>query len=91
MQLIDVTNSYARTIQQQLLKTSAHFIKIYILGNSRVVYRKKYKITEIIISNKLRPVMEKEINFVKKELLGDDAKNASVTNEGKLVEINIDD
>lgn len=89
MQLIDVTNSYAQTIQEQLLKTSAHFIKIYTLGNSQIVYRKKYKITEIIISNKLRPVMEKEINFVKEKLLGDDAKNASVTNEGKLVEISI--
>lgn len=89
MQLIDVTNSYAETIRQQLLKTTAHFIKIYTLGNSRVVYRKKRNVAEIIISNKIRPITEKEINYVKNNLLGDDAKQATVTNQGKLVEISI--
>lgn len=89
MQLIDVTNSYAETIRQQLLKTTTHFIKIYTLGNSRVVYRKKRNVAEIIISNKIRPITEKEINYVKNNLLGDDAKQSTVTNQGKLVEISI--
>lgn len=89
MQLIDVTNSYATTIRQQLLKTTAHFIKIYTLGNSRVVYRKKRDVVEIVISNKVRPVTEKEIDFVKSNLLGDEADQAVTTKQGKLVEISI--
>lgn len=89
MQLIDVTSSYAAIIRQQLLKTTAHFIKIYTLGNSRVVYRKKRNVAEIVISNKVRPVTEKEIDFVKSNLLGDEADQAVTTKQGKLVEINI--
>lgn len=89
MQLIDVTSSYAESIRQQLLKTTAHFIKVYTLGNSRVVYRKKRDVDEIIISNKIRPVTEKEINFVKINLLGDEANQAVITKQGKLVEISI--
>lgn len=89
MQLIDVTNSYAVTIRQQLLKTTAHFIKIYTLGNSQVVYRKKRNVAEIVISNKVRPVTEKEIDFVKNNLLGDEADQAVTTKQGKLVEISI--
>lgn len=89
MQLIDVTNSYAATIQQHLLKTTAHFIKVYTLGNSRVVYRKKRDVDEIIISNKIRPVTEKEINYVKDNLLGSEADKAVITKQGKLVEISL--
>lgn len=91
MQLIDVTNSYAQTIRQQLLKTSAHFIKIFTLGNSKVVYRKKRDIAEIVISNKIRPITDKEINYVIEELLGDEASKATVTNEGKIVEVNVNE
>lgn len=89
MQLIDVTSSYAETVRQQLIKTSAHFIKIYTLGNSRIVFRKKQNITEIIISNRIRPVTDKEINYVEKELLKDQASKAFITKQGKLVEINL--
>ena len=89
MQLIDVTNSYAATIRQQLLKTTAHFSKIYTLGNSRVVYRKKRDVAEIVISNKVRPITEQEIEFVKNNLLGDEANQAVTTKQGKLVEISI--
>ena len=89
MQLIDVTNSYARTIRQQLLKTSAHFIKVFTLGNTKVVYRKKRDVAEIVISNKIRPVTDKEISYVEDELLGQDSSKATVTNEGKIVEISL--
>lgn len=89
MQLIDVTSSYAESIRQQLLKTTAHFIKIYTLGNSRVVYRKKRDVDEIVISNKIRPITEKEINYVKDSLLGSKADQAVITKQGKLVEISL--
>lgn len=89
MQLIDVTNSYAQSIRQQLLKTTVHFIKVFTLGNSKVVYRKKRNLDEIVISNKVRPITDKEVNYVKEKLLGDNASNATVTNEGKIVEISV--
>ena len=89
MQLIDVTNSYAQTIRQQLLKTPAHFIKVFTLGNSKVVYRKKRDAAEIVISNKIRPVTDKEISYVEDELLGQDSSKATVTNESKIVEISL--
>lgn len=91
MQLIDVTNSYAQSIRQQLLKTTVHFIKVFTLGNSKVVYRKKHNLDEIVISNKIRPITDKEINYVKEKLLGDNASKAIVTNEGKIVEISVND
>ncbi|HIX01585.1 MAG TPA: DUF1827 family protein [Candidatus Ligilactobacillus excrementigallinarum] len=90
MQLIDVTNSYARVISQELLQSSAHFIKVYTLGNSKVVYKKKRDTAEIVISNKVRPITDKEVNFVTDKLLGDKASEANITNEKKLVEISIE-
>ena len=53
MHLVDVTASHAKDIQRELAATPAHFIKVYTLGNSRVVYKKKHGFSEIIISNKL--------------------------------------
>ena len=90
MQLIDVTNSYARVISQELLQSSAHFIKVYTLGNSKVVYKKKRDTAEIVISNKVRPITDKVVNFVTDKLLGDKASEANITNEKKLVEISIE-
>ncbi|MGX5377753.1 DUF1827 family protein [Ligilactobacillus sp. LYQ135] len=89
MQLIDVTNSYARIISQELLSSSAHFIKVYTLGNSKVVYKKKQKTAEIVISNNVRPVTDKEIEFVSDQLLGDKAADATVTDQKKVVEISL--
>lgn len=90
MQLIDVSTSYAHIISQELLQSSAHFIKVYTLGNSKVVYKKKRDTAEIVISNKVRPITDKEIDYVADKLLGDKAKNATITNEKKIVEINIE-
>ena len=70
MQLIDVTNSYARKIRRELMNTPVHFIKVFTLGNSKVVFKKKNDDAEIIISNKLRPKRKsnslKSIFWVKK-------------------------
>ena len=64
MHLVDVTASHAKDIQRELAATPAHFIKVYTLGNSRVVYKKKHGFSEIVISNKLRGITDKEITFV---------------------------
>ena len=89
MQLIDVTNSYARKIRRELMNTPVHFIKVFTLGNSKVVFKKKNDDAEIIISNKLRPITEKEIDFVKEHLLGEKAKQALITARKNITEISL--
>ncbi|WP_124977746.1 DUF1827 family protein [Ligilactobacillus salitolerans] len=87
MNLIDVTNSYAREIRQELRSSSVHYIKVYTLGNSVVVHKKKNEQHEIVISNKIRSVTKNEVDFVLDKLLGEKREQASVTNAGNLVEI----
>lgn len=43
LNLVDVTNSYAHEISKELRNSPAHFIKVYTLGNSIVVHKKKGK------------------------------------------------
>lgn len=83
MQLIDVTNSYSRMIHRELIESPAHFIKVYTLGNSKVVYKKKHAFSQIVITNK-------EIDLVKEKLLKDKASQATVTRGEKAVEIVVD-
>lgn len=90
MQLIDVTNSYSRMIHRELIESPAHFIKVYTLGNSKVVYKKKHAFSQIVITNKLRPITNKEIDLVKEKLLKDKAAEATVTRGEKAVEIVVD-
>lgn len=78
-------------IHQELVKSPVHFIKVYSLGNSNVVYKKKHALSEIVISNKIRNITQKEIDFVKKKLLKNNADKATTTAEGKLVEIILND
>lgn len=87
MRLIDVTNSYARIISQELLESSLHFIKVYSLGNSKVVQKQNSHEIQIVISNKVRPITPSEIDFVKEQLLGDNAAAAAVTQRKNVVEI----
>lgn len=87
MRLIDVTNSYARIISKELLESSLHFIKIYSLGNSKVVHKQNNREIQIVISNKLRPISSAEIDFVCTELLGQKANQAAITQQPHLVEI----
>ncbi|NYA67284.1 DUF1827 family protein, partial [Lactobacillus salivarius] len=43
--------------------------------------------SEIVISNKLRGITDKEITFVVEKLLKNDAKNIEITKQKSLVEI----
>ena len=87
MNLVDVTNSYTRVITEELRTSSTHYIKVYTLGNSVVVHKKKADRHEIVISNKLRPITDKELKFVVSRLLGDKKDEASVSDAGNVVEI----
>lgn len=90
MQLIDVTNSFASSIRHELMYSTVHFIKVYSLGNSKVVYKKKFDTAEIVISNKIRPVTQKEVDYVATKLLGTQAKQAVITKTPNLVEISLE-
>ncbi|GKS80528.1 hypothetical protein LPAF129_02130 [Ligilactobacillus pabuli] len=87
MNLIDVTNSYAREISKELRVSPVHFIKVYTLGNSVVVHKKKQDAHEIVISNKLREITDKELNFVLDTILGTDQNQAVISKAGKVIEI----
>ncbi|WP_405076558.1 DUF1827 family protein [Ligilactobacillus acidipiscis] len=90
LNLVDVTNSYAHEISKELRNSPAHFIKVYTLGNSIVVHKKKESSNEIVISNKLRSITEKEINFVLDNLLGESKADATISRADKVIEIRSD-
>lgn len=87
MHLVDVSNSYSRKIRRELEISTAHFIKIYTLGNTRVVYKRKAHTDEIVISNRLRSVSDEEIDFVLKSLVKAKRKNVRLTRTETLVDI----
>lgn len=65
MQLIDVTNSYARKIRRELMNTPVHFIKVFTLGNSKVVFKKKNDDAEIIIQISFDRLQKRKSNSLK--------------------------
>lgn len=91
MFMTDVTSSYSHSIATELRTSPAHFIKVYTLGNSKVVHKRKFGHDEVIISNKLRPVTAKEIEFVKQELAQNAVNEVELSNNNrKLVELTWD-
>ncbi|WP_281164361.1 DUF1827 family protein [Liquorilactobacillus sicerae] len=87
MHLVDVSNSYSRKIKRELEVSTAHFIKIYTLGNTRVVYKRKAQTDELLVSNRLRPVSDREIDFVLKKLVNSTQKDAKITRTKTVVDI----
>ncbi|GAJ27304.1 hypothetical protein JCM15457_2280 [Liquorilactobacillus sucicola DSM 21376 = JCM 15457] len=91
MHLIDVSNSYSRKIQRELAQSSTHFIKIYTLGRTRIVYKKSPSKEEIVLSNKIRQVTNEEIDFTLTKLTNLTRKDVEITKTKDLVEIIIND
>ncbi|MDN2453792.1 DUF1827 family protein [Lactobacillus sp. UCMA15818] len=87
MHLIDVSSSYSRKIKQELAHSINHFIKIYTLGNTRVVFRKNATTSEIVISNKIRGITEEEINFVLEKLTNSSIADVTITTGNRVVDI----
>ncbi|QIL45632.1 DUF1827 family protein [Vagococcus coleopterorum] len=69
MKLIDVTNSYADLVNQQLNNTDATFVKVYTLGKSSVVYTEAPDHKEILIRNRDRNISPTELEIVLKRLV----------------------
>ena len=64
MKLVDVTNSYASLVNNQLANTDSLLVKVYTLGKTNVVYSEARNHKEIVIQNKLRKIKDNEIEFV---------------------------
>ncbi|WP_057895315.1 DUF1827 family protein [Liquorilactobacillus oeni] len=89
MHLIDVSNSYSRRIQRELTHSDTHFIKIYTLGNTRVVFKKKANNEEIVLSNKTREVTNEEVDLVLKKLTNATRTSSEITRTKNTVDIQL--
>ena len=69
MKLIDVTNSHADLVREQLANTDAQFVKVYSLGQTTVIFIGATTHEDVIILNKNRRVKQSEIDFVLTKLL----------------------
>ncbi|CZQ86322.1 MULTISPECIES: DUF1827 family protein [Trichococcus] len=69
MKLIDVTNSHADLVREQLANTDAQFVKVYSLGQTTVIFTGAVTHEDVIILNKNRRVKQSEIDFVLTKLL----------------------
>ena len=69
MKLIDVTNSHADLVREQLANTDAQFVKVYSLGQTTVIFIGAATHEDVIIRNKNRRVKQSEIDFVLTKLL----------------------
>ncbi|KRN27119.1 hypothetical protein IV36_GL001171 [Liquorilactobacillus mali] len=84
---MDVSSSYSRKIKQELENSANHFIKIYTLGNTRVVFKKNVATSEIVMSNKVRGITEEEINFVLEKLTNSSIADVTITTGNRVVDI----
>lgn len=95
MKLVNVTNSHARMVRNQLENTDAQLVKVYTVGNTTVVFSAAATHNEILLVNKKRNVLPNEIDFVKGYILDtmsrdsyDEEKITTIEMPG-LVEISI--
>lgn len=94
MKLINVTNSHSRLVRNQLENTDAEMVKVYTAGNTTVIYTAAPAHDEIVIVNKKRNLLEKEIQeiknfFFKKMPVKPAPEFVNVIRENGLVEISI--
>lgn len=94
MKLINVTNSHSRLVRNQLENTDAEMVKVYTAGNTTVIYTAAPAHDEIVIVNKKRNLLDKEIQeiqnfFFKKMTVKPAPEFVNVIRENGLVEISI--
>jgi len=69
MKLIDVTNSHADLVREQLANTDAQFVKVYSLGQTTIIFTGAPSHEDIIVLNRNRRVKQSEIDFALDKLL----------------------
>ncbi|MCD5029053.1 DUF1827 family protein [Enterococcus asini] len=94
MKLINVTNSHSRLVRNQLENTDAEMVKVYTAGNTTVIFTAAPTHDEIVIVNKKRNLLDKEIQeiqafFFKKMTTKPAPEFVTIIRESGLVEISI--
>lgn len=87
MKLIDVTNSHADLVREQLANTDATFVKVYSLGQTTVIHTGALTHEDIILLNKNRRVKQNEIDFVLKKLMHHNLNEIEVMPGNNFVEL----
>lgn len=87
MKLIDVTNSHADLVREQLANTDATFVKVYSLGQTTVIHTGAPTHEDIILLNKNRRVKQNEIDFVLKKLMHHNLNEIEVMPGNNFVEL----
>ena len=89
MKLIDVTNSYARLVTNQLANTDSSLVKVYSLGKTNVIYSEATFHNEVVIQNKSRKIKDNEIEFILDRLVPghETIENLDILRTDNLVEI----
>lgn len=96
MKLINVTNQYQELIDTQLQHTDAVLVEVYAAGNTEVMFSQAPSHYELLISNRYRPVQNKELDsirdfFFRRKIEEDRADMSAVKTvyTEKLIEISI--
>ena len=64
MKLINVTNSHAAFIKEQLATTAANLLKIYTLGKTTVIHADYHGYAQLTITNDFRDINDREADFI---------------------------
>lgn len=89
MKLIDITNNHATLVSEQLANTDAHFVKVYSLGQTTVLYTGAPTHQDIVIINKKRKVKQTEIDFVVSRLFHTNCDKLEILQAPNFVEITL--
>ncbi|MDO5078086.1 DUF1827 family protein [Streptococcus minor] len=65
MKLINTTNSHLQLVQNQLENTDAFLVETYSAGNTDVIFTQAPLHYELLITNKYRAVLPREIEAIR--------------------------
>lgn len=89
MRLIDVTNSYAHLVSQQLANTNAQLVQVYSLGQTTVVFTESPHHQEVLFTNERRNIQNSEIEFAMRELTGKTLEDVNIIRSRHLAEVTV--
>lgn len=90
MKLIDVTNSHSDLVTRQLENTDSNSVRVYSVGPCTVIHTIANSHENIVIVNKVRPVRQREIDFIISKLLPNaNHKDLEILNGHNFIEIEL--
>lgn len=87
MKLVNVTNSHARLVKNQLETTDAQVVKVYSAGNTTVIFTEAPLHNEIALINKKRNILPSEVSEIKERFLKKLPQNSYDTANITTIEI----